>query len=137
MTFIARDSTAGVDSTWLTFNSATRTASGTSPTITGVRQRYTYRFTATNASGSDTETITITVADSSFLVTWNSVAYNAATNKISANIRFSHAVTNINSSDFSVINSGNIIQTGWTFDTPLATANANTCLLYTSPSPRD
>ena len=58
---------------------------------------------------------------------WGTPSYCESNRKLSIPIQFSHNVTGIAVSDFEVINSQNIIQTtGWTFDSPTASVNADT-----------
>ena len=71
--------------------------------------------------------------------TWSAVSYCATSNKLQGTLTFNNAVTGITASDFEIRNSTNVLQTGWTFDTPSTTAAANTgiTIAATAPSARN
>ena len=72
-----------------------------------------------------------------FSVTWGTPTFNTTTNKLSATISFSHPVTNIESCDFLVVNSGGTSQTNWTFDTPTGSASANSNITISATPPEN
>ena len=65
--------------------------------------------------------------------TWGGVTFSG--NKLSSAISFSHNVTGIAASDFEVINDSNVVQTGWTFDTPTASVNTGSSVTIAATPP--
>ena len=136
MSFLSSLSSSGVSGSWLSFNTSTRAVSGTTPSVTGTRKTYTYQITATNNAGSTLRNFSIIVKDTTFIARWGPPSYSKSTNRLSANIAFSHRITGIDKTDFEVLDSSNTVQTGWDFDPPTSSINyANRYITISASAP--
>ena len=67
--------------------------------------------------------------------TWTNTYF--ADNKLTSTLEFSHAVTNVATSDFEVRNDADALQTGWTFDAVTASIAANTPTQIAATAPNN
>ena len=111
-----------------TRNSGTYTISLKADTISATS---TYKTGPTNAYASEDVTYNTRVIATA---AWSFVAYTSG--KLTATLTFTDAnVAGISASDFKVLNASNAQQTGWSFDTPSATASDGTGITISATPP--
>ena len=124
------------------------TISATPPANTNGNFKFRLNITSVRAGGSTTDNVPdaavlsaevavdnrAVVPPTVATAAWSGVSYTSG--KLSGTLTFSGAnVTGIAAGDFSVLNASDVAQSGWTFDTPSATATAGTGITIAATPP--